>query len=78
MTCSLRALVTLAASITFLSCAPTEDAPDIPAPLASEFACPPPGTLNCMPIVSRARRAYCSADYRDWITSHCPDVAIVY
>lgn len=59
------------------SCAPLEDAPDNPPP-SEGYVCPSGGYLNCMPIVPAERRAYCSADYRGWILSNCPNVEIVY
>jgi len=40
--------------------------------------CPPPGTLDCMPIVPPERRAFCSRDYAEWIGRNCPNTHIVY
>jgi hypothetical protein len=40
--------------------------------------CPPPGNLDCMPIVPPERQAFCSRDYADWIGRHCPNTHIVY
>jgi hypothetical protein len=69
---------TLIALLAASTCAPPGDDPVPTAPLASEFACPPPGFLDCMPIVPRERQAYCTRDFRDWITTNCPEVQIVY
>jgi len=59
------------------ACAPLEDAPVEP-PQREAIICPADGYLNCMPIVPPQRRAFCSADYRNWIASNCPNVEIVY
>jgi len=47
-------------------------------PPEARRTCPPPGTLNCMPIVPPERQAFCSRDYADWIGRHCPNTQIVY
>ena len=59
------------------ACVPLEDAPSDPPP-GNVYVCPADGYLNCMPIVPPERRAFCSADYRDWILDNCPRVEIVY
>jgi len=58
------------------ACAPKAEVP--PEPPREAYVCQADGYLNCMPIVPAERRAYCSADYRNWIVSNCPNVDIVY
>ncbi len=49
-----------------------------PKPAEAQRECPPPGTLDCMPIVPPERQAFCSRDYAEWIGRHCPNTQIVY
>ncbi len=46
------------------------------APACIDNACPPAGTIRCMPIVSDAAAPFCS--YRSWIVEHCPGVTFAF
>ena len=62
------------------ACAPA-DAPPPPdeTPMRpARFICPEGPYLNCMPIVPPERQNFCSPAYRDWITTNCPNLEIVY
>lgn len=72
-----KPIVAAALCVGLCACAPLEDAPD-EAPQHEAYMCPADGYLNCMPIVPVQRRAFCSADYRNWIVNNCPNVEIVY
>jgi len=65
------------------NCAPGDLACQSACPATAEPSearrkCPPPGTLDCMPIVPPERQAFCSRDYADWTGRHCPNTKIVY
>jgi len=63
----------------FLSaCAPGAEPEDETPMRPATFICPAMPYLNCMPIVPPERQQFCAPAYRDWITTHCPGVEIVY
>ncbi len=45
---------------------------------SATYDCPSSTTVNCMPIVTPERQPFCTGEYIQWATDHCPGFGVTY